>query len=195
MTHASVVTSPSGLKVGYFVVKDMIGQALASVSDAMTVFRAAINNFSYTFTNPANALSLSRVYILVGERTCSASEQLAVGLKPVVDTVLVGYATCGKPVGFLPHDDSCGNTYGVVNFESVNANGDGRYFNGLTPACGANEDWSKPLGSTSEPLLATALAHADGKGCTAPAATQQRALSSRERPRVSDGERPAMIAR
>ena len=243
VTQASIVSSPSGRKAGYFVVKDMINQALTPVSDAMASFRAAgvtelvvdlrynggglvtlgrdlaslvagsrgtgrpyasllyndkraaSNNTTYSFTNPANGLGLSRVYILVGERTCSASEQLAIGLKPIVDTVLVGRNTCGKPVGFLPHDDSCGNTYNVVNFESVNASSEGRYFDGLKPTCAASEDWSKPLGSPTEPFLATALKHADGGGCTAPAAvsTQQRALSARERVLVNDGERPASM--
>ncbi len=156
--------------------------------------RAAENNSSYSFSDPPQALSLQRVYILAGERTCSASEQLANGLRPFVNVVLVGDTTCGKPVGFVPHDDFCGNVYNVVNFESVNANGEGRYFDGLRPTCAVTEDWSKPLGSTAEPLLATALRHADGGSCTAPAAARQRALSAGEGgPRIDEGERRSMI--
>lgn len=160
--------------------------------------QAAQWNSSYAFTRPADALGLARVYLLVGSRTCSASEQLANGLRPYVDVVLVGDTTCGKPVGFLPKDDTCGNTYSVVNFESVNARNEGRYFDGLRPTCAVAEDWRQPLGSTSEPLLATALAHADGQACTPPAtaAARPRALAlQRERVQWSEGERPAMIPR
>ncbi len=157
--------------------------------------RAAENNSSYSFNDPPQALGLQRVYILAGERTCSASEQLANGLRPFVDVVLVGDTTCGKPVGFVPHDDFCGNTYNVVNFESVNANNEGRYFDGLRPTCAVAEDWSKPLGSTAEPLLATALRHADGGSCTAPATARQRALSAAGGGmRIDEGERRSMIA-
>lgn len=157
--------------------------------------RAAEHNSSYSFNDPPQALGLQRVYILAGERTCSASEQLANGLRPFVNVVLVGDTTCGKPVGFVPHDDFCGNTYNVVNFESVNANGEGRYFDGLRPTCAVAEDWSKPLGSTAEPLLATALRHADGGSCTAPAEARQRALSAAgSAARIDEGERRSMIA-
>lgn len=157
--------------------------------------RAAENNSSYSFNDPPQALGLQRVYVLAGERTCSASEQLVNGLRPFVNVVLVGDTTCGKPVGFVPHDDFCGNTYNVVNFESVNANGEGRYFDGLRATCAVAEDWSKPLGSAAEPLLATALRHADGGSCTAPAEARQRALSAVGGGlRIDEGERRSMIA-
>ena len=156
--------------------------------------RAAENNSSYSFNDPPQALGLQRVYILAGERTCSASEQLANGLRPFVNVVMVGDTTCGKPVGFMPHDDFCGNVYNVVNFETVNASGEGRYFDGLRPTCAVAEDWSMPLGSTTEPLLATALRHADGGSCAAPVASRQRALSAAGGPRIDEGERRSMIA-
>jgi len=236
-----VVTSPSGRRVGYLMVKDMVSQAVSPATEAFAGFRsagvtelvldlrynggglvsvardlaslvggprsagrtytsllynarrAAANNTSYQFNDPQQALGLQRVYILAGERTCSASEQLANGLRPFVDVVLVGDTTCGKPVGFLPHDDRCGTTYSVVNFESVNANNEGRYFDGLRPACAVAEDWTKPLGSTGEPMLATALRHADGIACTAPAAARQRALAATGT-RIDEGERRSMVA-
>jgi carboxyl-terminal processing protease len=237
-----VVATPSGRRVGYVMVKDMVSQAVSPATEAFASFRSAgvtelvldlrynggglvsvardlaslvggsrsagrnytsllynakragENNTSYSFNDPPQALGLQRVYILAGERTCSASEQLANGLRPFVNVVLVGDTTCGKPVGFLPHDDRCGNTYSVVNFESVNANNEGRYFDGLRPTCAVSEDWSKPLGSTAEPLLATALRHADGGACTAPAMSRQRALSAAGGPRIDEGERRSMVA-
>lgn len=127
--------------------------------------RAPDNDQTFRFADPAAALALSRVYVLAGPRTCSASEQLVNGLRPFVDVVLVGGQTCGKPVGFLPRDDGCGTTWSAVNFESRNARGDGRYYDGLAPACAAADDLDRPLGDPAEGLLAVALAHADRGVC------------------------------
>lgn len=123
------------------------------------------SNQTFAFTNPVNALALTRVYVLTGSRTCSASEQLINALSPFVSVVTIGNTTCGKPVGFLPQADGCGTTYSVVNFESVNARNEGRYFSGFAATCAVAEDFSKPLGTVSEPLLVAAANHADGLGC------------------------------
>ena len=126
--------------------------------------RTASDNTTVRFDNPAAALGLSRVYVLTGPRTCSASEQVINGLRPFVDVVTVGDTTCGKPVGFLP-TAQCGNTFSVVNFESVNARNEGRYFDGLDANCPVAEDLSRPLGTPAEPLLAVAARHADTGLC------------------------------
>lgn len=123
------------------------------------------NNQDFRFANYSSALGLSRVYVLTGSRTCSASEQVINGLRPFVDVVAVGDTTCGKPVGFLPQADGCGTVYSVVNFESVNALNEGRYFDGFAPTCAVAEDFSKSLGATNEPLLSAARTLADGGAC------------------------------
>jgi len=83
--------------------------------------RSANNNQDFTFTNPNSWSGFNKVYVLAGQRTCSASEQVINGLRGIgVNVVAIGDTTCGKPVGFLPQGDSCGTTYNVVNFESVN---------------------------------------------------------------------------
>ncbi len=132
---------------------------------------------TFTFDNPAAALTLSRVYVLTGPRTCSASEQVINGLAPYVDVVQVGDVSCGKPVGFVPWEDGCGSVYSVVNFESINAASEGRYFNGLAPnaGCEVAEDLAQPLGSASEPLLAAALRHIETGSCAGSAAVAGRA--------------------
>ncbi|MFT3816406.1 MAG: S41 family peptidase [Rubrivivax sp.] len=141
---------------------------------------------SFRFDNPPAALGLSRVYVLAGPRTCSAAELVINGLKPFVDVVVVGATSCGKPVGFQPVS-RCDSTFNVVNFESVNAAGQGRYWDGLSPSCPVAEDFGKPLGSADEPLLAAAQGHADGGGCPAASASDtvlRRAL----RPGAARGE-------
>jgi hypothetical protein len=159
------------------------------------------SNQPYSFQNYGNALGLSRVYVLTGQRTCSASEQLINGLRPFVNVVTIGDTTCGKPVGFSPVDDRCGSTYSVVNFESVNANTEGRYFDGFNATCAVADDTSKPLGVVTEPLLATALAHADAGQCPVGTAAASRAHAlgwqpASQRPHVVEpGDRGGMVVR
>lgn len=137
--------------------------------------RHASSNETFRFTGFSAALSLNRVFVLTGPRTCSASEQVVNGLRPFVNVYTVGDTTCGKPVGFLPQDDGCGNTFSAVNFESVNASQEGRYFDGFLPSCAVAEDFRQPMGSLSEPLLAVAADLADGGACaTATSATGRR---------------------
>ena len=247
VSRSTVVTSPSGRKMGYLLVKDMITQAGAPMAAAFQSFaaqgvtelvvdlryngggfvsvardlasyvqgattarpvnfatllyndkRAASNN-SFAFNSPSNRLTLDRVYVLAGPRTCSASEQVVNALRPFVDVVLLGDTTCGKPVGFNPVEDGCGETYSVVTFESVNADNQGRYFDGFDPRCAIAEDFSKALGSPDEPLLAAARNHADGIGCPVLAAPQrEQTMSARLRRwagAAAEGERGVMIPR
>lgn len=131
---------------------------------------AADYNETYRFDDPAAALGLSRVYVLSGPRTCSASEQVINALRPFVEVIAIGDTTCGKPVGFLP-TPNCGNTYSVVNFESANADNEGRYFDGFAPSCSVADDLDHALGSPNEGLLAAARQHADTGAC--PVASQR----------------------
>jgi hypothetical protein len=116
------------------------------------------------------------------------------GLRGVdVEVVAIGETTCGKPVGFLPRNDECGTTYSVVNFESVNARNEGRYFDGFGATCEVAEDWSKPLGDLTEPLLAAAIQHVDTGACP-PTAVRERPLFRRSKSdRPEPGERRHMI--
>jgi hypothetical protein len=158
------------------------------------------NNQDFLFSNPANWNGFSRVYVLMGERTCSASEQVINGLRGVgVNVVAIGDTSCGKPVGFLPKDDGWGTTYSVVNFEGVNALNQGRYFDGLLATCPVAEDFSLPIGDLADPLLVAAAYHADVGSCPVSAAREQPLSRSgvvRKRYNGADGgERTGMAAR
>ncbi len=156
--------------------------------------RAGSNNSRFSFSPQAQAVPASRVYVLTGPRTCSASEQVINGLRGVgVDVVTIGSTTCGKPVGFLPAA-RCGTTFSVVNFESVNARGEGRYFDGFAASCRVDEDFRQALGSAGDPLLAAAQRHADTGACPASATS---ASDARTRPlSTRDGtEGPGMLGR
>ncbi len=158
------------------------------------------SNQTYALANPGGWSGFSRVYVLMGERTCSASEQVINGLRGVgVNVVAIGDVTCGKPVGFLPQDDGVGFTYSIVNFEGVNALNQGRYFDGLAPTCAVAEDFSKGIGALDDPLLVAAAFHADGGACPVAAAretAQSRDPAKRKRYNGADGgEKSGMSAR
>lgn len=116
------------------------------------------------YTLASSAPGFSRVVILTGSRTCSASELLANGLTPYLEVVTLGSQTCGKPFGFRPVE-SCGKTISAVNFESFNAKGEGRYYQGLSPACSFQDDFIGPLGVPQEALTAAALSRLDTGVC------------------------------
>ncbi len=154
--------------------------------------RAGSNDTRYRFEDPALALGLTRVYLLTGPRTCSASELVINGLRPFVDVVVVGDTSCGKPVGFVPVS-RCDTTFNVVNFEAVNADNQGRYFGGIEPRCAVEENLSQPLGAPDEPLLAAARQHADSGSCPATSGVltaRRRALRAADGQAVRAGEPP-----
>jgi hypothetical protein len=159
--------------------------------------RASANNQSFAFTNPASAVGLARVFVLMGERTCSASEQVINGLRGVgVNVVAIGDTSCGKPVGFLPQDDGCGTTYSVVNFESVNDLNEGRYFDGFLPTCAVAEDFTQPTGSTGDPLMVAARTYADTGSCPVAGGLKQPQALKRSLHRAPEaGERQGMLGR
>jgi hypothetical protein len=149
-------------------------------------------NSPFRFGALASALGASRVFVLSGARTCSASELVINGLEPFVQVVQIGDVTCGKPVGFVPVD-RCGTTFSAVSFESVNAVGEGRYWDGLAPHCAVADDLDHPLGDRDEALLAAAHGYVDGGACPAASARERpQRLRDRQR-RIDEGERPATM--
>jgi carboxyl-terminal processing protease len=162
--------------------------------------KQSASNQTFSFSNPGAWAGFAKVYVLMGERTCSASEQVINGLRGVgVEVVAVGDITCGKPVGFLPSDDGCGTTYSIVNFEGVNAQNQGRYFDGLTPTCAVAEDFTLPIGDLADPLLVTAAHYIDNAACpvalTREIPQSRRGAPRRANPGADGGERSGMSAR
>lgn len=137
--------------------------------------KQSASNFSYKFA--ATATGFARVLVLTGSRTCSASELIVNGLRPYVEVVTLGAQTCGKPVGFVP-EESCGSTISAVNFEAVNARGEGGYYDGIAANCPLAEDFDKAFGDPTETLTAAALSYLQNGRCTASAATPSAAVKA-----------------
>ena len=159
---------------------------------------------------PLPTLNLSRVFVLTGGGTCSASESIINSLRGIdVEVVQMGATTCGKPYGFYPFDN-CGTTYFSIQFQGVNAKGFGDYPDGFSPrpepssssgvaglpgvglpGCLVADDFDHALGDTGEARFRAALAwRAEGSCPTAPAATLRAPPDSRrgyDAPRLRDG--------
>jgi carboxyl-terminal processing protease len=120
-------------------------------------------------------LNLSRVFVLTGADTCSASESVMNSLAGVdVQVIQIGDTTCGKPYGFLPADN-CGTTYFAIQFQGVNNKGFGDYADGFVPGqtfagCAVDDDFTHELGDPAEKRVAAALAYRTTGSCSAAAA-------------------------
>jgi hypothetical protein len=128
-------------------------------------------------------LGLSRVFVLTGPTTCSASESIINSLEGInVEVIQIGSTTCGKPYGFYPQDN-CGTTYFTVEFQGENAKGFGDYPDGFSPAntpnipgvantgCSVKDDYTKQLGDPLEARLAAALDYRQSGGTLCPVAS------------------------
>jgi carboxyl-terminal processing protease len=143
-------------------------------------FHATAQGFSVTAGQPLPTLGLSRVFVLTGASTCSASESIINSLQGInVQIIQIGSTTCGKPYGFYP-TDNCGTTYFSIQFQGVNAQGFGNYPDGFSPSntatpqgvsvqgCSVADDFAHALGDSAEGLLASALSYRQNAVCPVP---------------------------
>ena len=125
-------------------------------------------------------LNLPRVFVLTGPGTCSASEAVINGLRGVdVEVIQIGSTTCGKPYGFYA-TDNCGTSYFTIQFRGVNQKNFGDYSDGFSPAnsqpvegvplpgCSVLDDFTKPLGDTTEARFQAALVYRATQTCPIP---------------------------
>ena len=130
---------------------------------------------------PLPSLDLSRVIVLTGPNTCSASEAIMNSLRGVdFEVVQIGSTTCGKPYGFYD-TDNCGTTYFTIQFRGVNEKSFGDYTDGFSPAntvsvegeevpgCSVADDFEHALGDPLESRFQSALTWLETENC--PAAT------------------------
>ena len=142
-----------------------------TAQEAVTPFYSLSRGLSTTSGQALPQLGLSRVTLLTGPGTCSASESIINGLRGVnVQVDLIGETTCGKPYGFLPQDN-CGTTYFAIQFKGVNNKGLGDYADGLAPTCQVADDFGSALGDPAEARLAAALSYRATGNCPAASST------------------------
>ncbi len=142
-----------------------------------TRFRTTARGFSAPAGQSLPSLGLSRLFVLTGPGTCSASESIMNGLRGIdVEVIQIGATTCGKPYGFYPFDN-CGTTYFSIQFRGINDKGFGDYSDGFSPknvptvqgvpvsGCFVSDDFTKQLGDPNEGRLKAALAYRETGNC------------------------------
>ncbi len=147
-----------------------------------TPFYDSTIGFSVPSGRALPSLDLSRVFVLTGGGTCSASESIINGLRGIdLQVIQIGTTTCGKPYGFYA-TDNCGTTYFSIQFQGVNAKGFGDYPDGFSPqntartegvsvpGCVVGDDFGHALGDVDEARLKAALQYRIDETCPAPAA-------------------------
>lgn len=142
------------------------------------------NNTSlFQLVDGVQQLDLDRVFVLTTGASCSSSELIINGLKPYVEVVVIGQPTCGKPVGQSPQP-FCDKRSFVINFETVNADGEGRYFDGLMPQCSATDTLVGDWGANGDPLLDEAKHFISFGNCSAAASLNRadQAKSDKQQP-------------
>ncbi len=152
------------------ITNPVTGQALSP-----DTFHTVAQGFSVATNTALPSVNLSRVFVLAGPGTCSASEAIINGLRGIdVGVVLIGDRTCGKPYGFFPQDN-CGTTYFSIQFRGVNAKGFGDYADGFVPVstptqdfelqgCSVDDDFTQELGNISEARFDAALNYISSGG-------------------------------
>jgi carboxyl-terminal processing protease len=117
------------------------------------------------FTSQPYSLGLNRVFIITTSSTASASELVINGLDPYIQVILIGETTSGKPVGMYSFYFGS-YAFFPVSLKTVNANGDGDYYNGIEVNRTIQDDLTHDFGDNNEACLAEALSYIENGSFT-----------------------------
>jgi C-terminal processing protease CtpA/Prc len=139
--------------------------------------RKSAENETALFSPKPQSVQPVRVAFLTTGATASASEINVNSMAPWLEVAIVGEDTLGKPVGQYAFDlQGCEDRLRLVSFKTVNALGQGDYYDGLAStmkfACAASDTIAEPLGSPNEGMVAAALAWLSTGACAQVMATK-----------------------
>ena len=128
--------------------------------------RAADNNSQEFFERRGQSPNLSSLVVIASRGTASASELVTNSMYPFANVQIVGDRTFGKPVGQVGIT-FCEKILRPTSFKTVNANGEGDYFDGLPlgAGCDAADDLNVPVGDDSDPNIVKALGYLNTGAC------------------------------
>ena len=166
---------------GYLFIAEEVASMIGGSAVHGKVFEKLLFNAKHQSdtSNPANTflfsnldrsgnllpeLGLSRLFVLTGSSTCSASESIINGLLPHIDIVRVGSTTCGKPYAFRQTDFNQ-NAYFAIEAEGVNSAGTSNYKSGFAPTCQVGDGIGYALGNIGEARLSAALYYMQNGAC------------------------------
>jgi hypothetical protein len=158
---------------GLVLTTELLGDYLGGGAGPGTVFSKTLFNADNAFFNRTefferltHSINVSRLVVIASGNTASASELVTNAMFPHAEVSIVGSTTLGKPVGQLGIE-FCEKILRPTSFETVNANDEGRYFDGLPADCGAADDLSIAVGGDSDPNMLAALTLLDTGACPA----------------------------
>lgn len=128
-----------------------------------------------SLTQSGANLNLSRLYVLTGNETASASEMLINCLKPYMEVILIGGVTEGKNVGSVTFaNPELMLSMSPIVCKIYNAQGESDYEQGFQPDIPLDENGDLarflPFGNPDELMLNTALGLIGGDLSVAPSA-------------------------
>lgn len=166
---------------------DLMGAGRVGQVWSREVLRASksAQNETRLFRSEPNAIAPTKVAVITTGASASSSELVANSLIPYLGSnlALVGANSFGKPVGQFGFDlAACDLRIRAVAFQTVNASGQGEYYNGLASVmpntCRAGDDLARPLGDPREASIAAALDFLAGRACTPIGGTSGSSASS-----------------
>jgi len=122
-------------------------------------------------------LDLSRLIVLTTSGTASASETLTNGLAPLIDVVVIGDRTVGKPFTSVSQD-FCGKRINAMSTLTTNGIGES-VIEGIVPTCVVMDDFLAPTDSINDALTGAALNYLQSGSC--PADVQSNAIRASAR--------------
>lgn len=154
---------------------DLLGENRVGQVWSQTILRESKSSENSTelFENEAQSLQATKIAFITTRSTASASELVINSMIPYLNAdsiAIVGSNTSGKPVGQFAFDfDACDLRIRAVTFQTINANGNGDYFDGLAGTvpnfCAANDDIFNQLGDANEDSVAQALDFLEAGTC------------------------------
>lgn len=164
-----------------------IASQIGGNSNIASIMYAYIHNDKYSswnrlslFYGQAYDFDISKVVFLVTSSSASASETVINSLSPYMDVTLIGSTTHGKPVGMYAFS-YCDRYLVPISFQTVNGEGNGDYFNGMSVDCGASDDIGHQLGDESEEMLSEAIMYLENGTCTNPRVITEEKLKPERR--------------
>lgn len=183
---------------------DLLGDGLEGQIFSETMLRPSKSSENSTelFENLPEQIGVTKLAVIGRGGTASASELVTNSMIPYLNSniALVGANTYGKPVGQYAFDRSaCDDRLRAVAFRTVNAAGQGDYYDGLASVmpntCRANDDIFTQFGDPNEASIATALDFLAGRSCTAITAKDDTIAQRGGTTQILQPERPSAVQR
>ncbi len=180
---------------------ELLGNYLGGAVATDPVFSKTLFNANNSFFNRISffqalteSISLSRLVVITTDRTASASELITNSMESHVEVSIVGSVTRGKPVGQLGIP-FCEKILRPTSFETVNADDEGGYFDGLPVDCPAQDDVLIPIGDPADPNIVAAQFLLENGACPVAVASTAGQQKINQRPKSSRTSRGGPVWR